>query len=89
MTRNEYIDLRIENMSIAEMKVMNQWELAGVSAEVYDHFHSKDFMSELSENLHEEIGEEVIESILLEGMEDACEEDLYRFVADKLNIVFY
>ena len=36
MTKHEYVNYRVEEMSIAEAKKMNEWEYAGIAAECWE-----------------------------------------------------
>jgi len=73
MTRIEYVDYRVANMSIAEAKEMNEWELAGESALVWDHIHSTEFACWIKEETGIELDSAMIDSIFDFGLEEGYE----------------
>jgi len=80
MERNEYISLRVENMSIEECKFFNEWEMAGEAAQIFDWWHSEELKKDFLEEYGIELTDSIIDSILDEGLEDMYYEDLYEYI---------
>lgn len=70
MTRIEYVDYRVANMSIAESLKMNEWELAGESALIWDHVHSTEFAEQIKEETGIDLDSVMVDSIFDFGLEE-------------------
>jgi len=80
MTRFEYVDYRVENMTIAEAKIMNEWELAGEAAQVWDYIHSDDFARYMLETQCIEITEDEIAEIFCAGIESDPDDEIASYL---------